>query len=82
MSSPQQVKQMALTFGDDFLQHHAGSIITDPHYALVELVANCWDAGASNVNIEWLNNGSNNISIEDNGTGMTYAEFSERTIIV
>jgi Histidine kinase-, DNA gyrase B-, and HSP90-like ATPase len=78
MSSPQQVEQMALTFGDDFLQHHAGSIIADPHYALVELVANCWDAGASKVNIEWLNDGSNNISIEDNGTGMTYAEFSER----
>jgi hypothetical protein len=78
MSNPQQVAQMTLTFGDDFLQHHAGSIIADPHYALVELVANCWDAGASKVNIEWLNDGNNSISIEDNGTGMTYAEFSER----
>jgi hypothetical protein len=78
MSRTQPSKQLALTFGDDFLEHHAGSIIADPHYALVELVANCWDAGASEVNIEWLKDGSNNISIEDNGTGMTYEEFSQR----
>lgn len=36
---------LPLTFGDSFLKHHAGSIIADPHYALIELVANCWDAG-------------------------------------
>jgi len=69
---------LELTFGDSFLEHHAGNIITDPHYALVELVANCWDAGASKVIIEWLNNGSDLLSIEDNGTGMTYEEFTQR----
>jgi hypothetical protein len=35
------------TFGESFLNHHAGKIITDPYYAIVELVANCWDAGAN-----------------------------------
>ncbi|MEB3189421.1 MAG: ATP-binding protein [Snowella sp.] len=73
-----QQLNLPLTFGDKFLEHHAGNIIADPHYALVELVANCWDAGADEVRIEWLKKGSNCISIEDNGTGMTYEEFTQR----
>jgi Histidine kinase-, DNA gyrase B-, and HSP90-like ATPase len=67
-----------LTFEDGFLEHHAGNIITDPHYALVELVANCWDAGANRVDIQWLKDGSSYLSVEDNGTGMTYEEFTQR----
>ncbi|MBW4528212.1 MAG: ATP-binding protein [Phormidium tanganyikae FI6-MK23] len=69
---------LPVTFGDCFLEHHAGSIIADSHYALVELVANCWDAGADRVNIEWLKDGSNYLAVEDNGSGMTYEEFIQR----
>jgi hypothetical protein len=69
---------LQLTFGDGFLEHHAGSIIADPHFALIELVANCWDAGADKVDIQWLKNNSQYLSIEDNGTGMTYEEFTQR----
>jgi hypothetical protein len=73
-----QQLNLPVTFGDSFLDHHAGSIIADPHYALVELVANCWDAGADKVNIQWLEDGSNFLSVEDNGAGMTYEEFTQR----
>lgn len=69
---------LQLTFGDSFLEHHAGSIIADPHYALIELVANCWDAGADRVDIEWLRSDGQCLSIQDNGTGMTYEEFTQR----
>jgi Histidine kinase-, DNA gyrase B-, and HSP90-like ATPase len=69
---------LQLTFGDSFLEHHAGSIIADPHYALIELVANCWDAGADRVDIEWLKDGNHHLSVQDNGTGMTYEEFTQR----
>jgi Histidine kinase-, DNA gyrase B-, and HSP90-like ATPase len=69
---------LQLTFGDSFLEHHAGSIIADPHYALIELVANCWDAGADRVDIDWLNDGKHHLSVQDNGTGMTYEEFTQR----
>lgn len=69
---------LSLTFGDGFLEHHAGSIIADPHYALIELVANCWDAGADRVDIEWLKDDGRYISIQDNGIGMTYEEFTQR----
>jgi hypothetical protein len=76
--SEQQQLDLGLTFGDSFLEHHAGNIIASPHYALVELVANCWDAGAGRVDIKWLENGGNQLSIKDDGTGMTYEEFSQR----
>ena len=33
------------SFGPKFLQDHAGHIMTDPRIALVELVANSYDAG-------------------------------------
>ncbi|WP_281184761.1 ATP-binding protein [Trichlorobacter lovleyi] len=66
------------TFGDNFLIHHAGKIITDPTFAIVELVANCWDAGATTVNIEWPEKIGDTLSVEDNGTGMTKSEFGQR----
>jgi Histidine kinase-, DNA gyrase B-, and HSP90-like ATPase len=69
---------LKLTFGASFLEHHAGSIIADSHYALIELVANCWDAGADRVDIEWLQDGKHDVSVKDNGTGMTYEEFTQR----
>lgn len=41
-------------FGINFLEDHARRIITDPKIALIELIANCWDAGANRVDIVWL----------------------------
>jgi hypothetical protein len=72
--------QLAFTpsFGEGFLDHHAGSIISDPHYAITELVANAWDAGALRVDIEWPTSAGAALRIADNGTGMTAKEFRER----
>ena len=69
--------QFAFSFGDDFLKHHAGQIVTDQNYAVVELIANCWDAGASNVEIKWPESGGK-LSIADNGIGMTKEELLYR----
>jgi hypothetical protein len=45
------VEQSTLYFDERFLESYAGSIITDPATAIVELVANCWDAYATEVSI-------------------------------
>jgi hypothetical protein len=68
----------SVSYGENFLIHHAGKIITDPHFAIVELIANSWDAGATQVNIEWAEKPGEVIAIEDNGTGMTKEEFRQR----
>lgn len=72
--------ELPLSFGETFLDHHAGQIIQDPKYAVVELVANSWDAGASLVEIKWPELAGQEISFYDNGTGMTREEFSFRWI--
>ena len=38
-------------FEDDFLYRSLGSIVNQPDIALTELVANAWDAGATEVKI-------------------------------
>lgn len=53
-------------------------IITDPKIAIIELVANAWDAGADQVHIVWPDPAPDQIIIKDNGIGMTYDEFTQR----
>lgn len=67
-------------FGPNFLEKLVGkSILHDPKVAIVELVANAWDAGASKVEITWPTKENEQFfSIEDNGSGLTDKEFTSR----
>lgn len=65
-------------FGSNFLNDHARLIISNPAIALVELVANAWDAGADRVDITWPDPELADIVIRDNGIGMTDSEFIQR----
>ena len=47
------MEQRTLLYDERFLESYAGAIITDPATAIVELVANCWDAYATEVSISW-----------------------------
>lgn len=70
------MEQEELFYEERFLESWAGSIVTNPSTAIVELVANCWDAYSTEVNITWPDNKSDRIfSIKDNGVGMTREEF-------
>ena len=66
------------TFSKRFLDKYVGKIISDPKIALVELVANSWDAGSTNVKLIWPKSPDSYFEIVDNGTGMTRNEFEER----
>lgn len=63
-----------------FLDKFLGNMAKDPIIAITELLANTFDAGATEVHISWpLNNELNNpiFRIEDNGTGLTIDEFKK-----
>jgi hypothetical protein len=66
-----------LTYDPRFLEDHAGSIIKDPTTALVELVANAWDAYATKVEITWPT-ADQAFEIKDNGHGMTEEQLNAR----
>lgn len=75
--------QTTLLYDERFLESYAGGILTDPATAIVELVANCWDAYATEVDITWPDAAQNRqFKIADNGHGMTRSEFQHiwRTI--
>ena len=68
-----------LLFDERFLDRHAGAIITDAEVAIVELVANAWDAWARRVDIHWAGKGDDKVfTIQDDGKGLTEAQFLRR----
>lgn len=60
-------------------KEHINSIINNPYNAIVELIANAHDAGATELYINWdvnpLNSGLSKIEFKDNGQGMSNDEF-------
>lgn len=58
-------------FGSRFVKGFARNIINNWEIAIVELVANCYDAGAKNVYITLGNDDLKNLIISDDGNGMT-----------
>ncbi len=65
-------------FGENFLKDHAGRIMREPDFALQEIVANSWDAGATKVIIKIPERQNGIISFEDNGEGMKEDQFKLR----
>ena len=65
-------------FEDDYLVRNLGRIAQDPEVALTELVANAWDAGASQVDITIPTSRLLNLVVEDDGHGMSSAQFRGR----
>lgn len=64
-------------YDERFLNKYAGNIVTDPATAIVELVANCWDAYATDVLITLPDAKlGRHFKIVDNGNGMTRDEFA------
>jgi hypothetical protein len=77
-TSTAMTTSLPLLFGDGFFHDHVGQILDDPSVAILELVANCYDAGAEKVTVIWPDLPGEVLSISDNGTGMTRQQFERR----
>lgn len=69
-------------FENNFIERTYPSIVSDISTAFAELVANCWDAGATRVDITIPKKQGENIIIEDNGSGMSDDEFRNRWMVI
>jgi hypothetical protein len=77
-NSPETTIELPFSFGEGFLQDHAGHIISDSRIALIELIANAYDAGATKVELQWPGAIGQPFVLTDNGTGMSRPEFERR----
>ena len=75
---PETTFELPFSFGEGFMEDHAGHIISDPRIALVELIANAYDAGATKVDLRWPAEIGQPFVLTDNGTGMSRPEFERR----
>jgi hypothetical protein len=65
-------------FEEDYLLRTLGAIARRSDVALTELVANAWDAGASRVDISVPLERGSDITIADDGAGMSGVQFRKR----
>ena len=78
-SSPPSSPLQGCLFEQDFLVRTLGSIVQSAEVALTELVANAWDAGASEVKITVPEGDEDHVLvIRDDGVGMTADQFREK----
>jgi hypothetical protein len=78
-SEPFQTLTLLPSFGPTFMEDHARRVVGDPRIALAEIIANSWDAGADRVDVTWPQEAVPDlVEIVDNGTGMTYEQFTHR----
>jgi hypothetical protein len=79
MTKAEEELQQDCLFDDRFWEQYVGNkLVNDPVIAIVELVANCWDAGAKEVKITWPEEAGSTLEVIDDGQGMTKAEFYRR----
>lgn len=76
--SQQIIRQERTRFSSDsqLLSELGERLIATRHVALAELIKNAYDADATQCNI-WLENEKSELVIEDDGHGMTEAEFED-----
>lgn len=77
MSNKKEYIQGSL-FEEDYLIRTLGNLGSSAEIALTEIVANAWDAGATEVAIFIPEEKGQKIIIEDNGMGLTKEEFYSR----
>jgi hypothetical protein len=65
-------------FEEDYLIRTLGALGYSPDVALTELVANAWDAGATEVSLSIPEKTGEKLIVQDNGTGLTKEEFHNR----
>lgn len=66
------------SFDRQFWKLHLGRLLDHPTEAIVELVTNGYDAGATRVDISWPSQVGEPYSVSDNGHGMTPEQFRDR----
>jgi hypothetical protein len=70
------MNEQPILFEERFLEKYVGTkLLSDPVTAVIELIANSWDASATEVYIQWPDERGDDFTILDNGCGILEEEF-------
>ncbi|MDR2943037.1 MAG: ATP-binding protein [Treponema sp.] len=70
------MNEQPILFEERFLEKYVGTkLLSDPVTAVIELIANSWDASATEVYIQWPDERGDDFTILDNGCGILEDEF-------
>jgi len=73
-----KMEEPQLFFDERFLEKYAGTkILNDPVTAVIELIANAWDAGSTIVKIIYPEEDGDSFSVQDDGCGLSSEEFEK-----
>lgn len=75
-------EELQVTFDINTIDHLGVKLYSTIPPMIAELVSNAWDADASNVYINFNNEGEKTITVSDDGTGMTFSELNEHFLKV
>lgn len=75
-------EELQVTFDINTIDHLGVKLYSTIPPMIAELVSNAWDADASNVYINFNNDGEKTITVCDDGTGMTFSEINEHFLKV
>ena len=75
-------EELQVTFDINTIDHLGVKLYSTIPPMIAELVSNAWDADASNVYINFNNEGEKTITGSDDGTGMTFSELNEHFLKV
>lgn len=77
-------EKLQLKFDPRTIEHLGIKMYSQLPYALAELVANAYDAGAEEVTINLYDNdtGTKRIVVKDNGDGMSYEEVKDNFLVI
>jgi len=86
LQATKQQTRLKMKIAGGLIKHLGLQMYSGPAPAIVELVANAWDAMAANVKITLPTNRplkpDDEIIVEDDGHGMSYAECNDRYLVV
>lgn len=77
-----QQEELQVTFDINTIDHLGVKLYSTIPPMIAELVSNAWDADASNVYINFNNEGEKTITVSDDGTGMTFSELNDHFLKV
>nr|DAL17663.1 MAG TPA_asm: hypothetical protein [Caudoviricetes sp.] len=82
MSEKENQEALIMKFDPRTIEHLGIKMYSSFHAALAELIANAYDANATNVHIDIVDNGIKKITVRDDGDGMTFDDVNKKFLVI